>query len=104
LFGALNSNPIPHNGALSYSLLVILGFLTLQQISLIVGSPRVICAQHNSTPSATSRSSIDSSAKTAKLEILKELSGSFEEITSRSGEDVVQIFARTYTPRLERRQ
>jgi len=103
LFEALNSNPIPHNGALSYSLLVILGFLTLQ-ISLIVGSPRVICAQPNSTPSATSRSSIDSSAKTAKLEILKELSGSFEEITSRSGEDVVQIFARTYAPRLERRQ
>jgi len=34
----------------------------------------------------------------SKVEVLKELSNSFEEIAQRSGHGVVQIFARTYTP------
>jgi serine protease Do len=34
----------------------------------------------------------------SKLQVLKQLSNSFEEIAQRSGQGVVQIFARTYTP------
>ena len=66
---------------------------------MAIGICHLAIAQGSSGPIIPRAGTSVARPDVSKVEVLKELSNSFEEIAQRSGQGVVQIFARTYTPR-----